>query len=86
MSTLQSLTFTVCPQDQGQIVEISYASWADRDLIVCRRHDRSDGGVSYTVAPWGDDEEFAPQSGAVPAARRFRELTASERRLLGLAG
>ena len=85
MSTLQSLTFAVCPKDQGQTVEVAYAGWADRDLIVRRRHDRSDGGVSYTVAPWGDDEEFAPQSGAVPAARRFRELTASERRSLGLA-
>lgn len=85
MSTLQSLTFTVCPQDQGQIVEYSYAGWADGDLIVRRRHDRSDGDVSYTVAPWRDGEEFAPQSGAVPAASRFRDPTAAERRSLGLA-
>jgi hypothetical protein len=86
MSAIKSLSFSVCPQDQGQIVEVAYAGWADRDLIVRRRHDRSDGDVSYTVATWSDDEEFAPQSGAVPADRRFRELTASERRLLGLAG
>lgn len=85
MSEIKSLAFAVCPQDQGQIVEYSYAGWADGDLIVRRRHDRSDGDVSYTVAPWRDDEEFAPQSGAVPADRRFRELTASERRSLGLA-
>ncbi len=85
MSEIKSLAFAVCPQDQGQIVEYSYAGWADRDLIVRRRHDRSDGDVSYTVATWSDDEEFATQSGAVPAASRFRDPTAAERRSLGLA-
>lgn len=85
MSEIMSLTFAVCPQDQGQIVEISYAGWAEGDLIVRRVHDRSDGDVSYTVTEWRDDEEFGPQNGDVPADSRFRDPTAAERRSLGLA-
>jgi hypothetical protein len=45
-----SLKFITTPENQGQIVEVSYAVDSDHggeDRIIERCHDRSDGEVTY---------------------------------------
>lgn len=50
----------VPPRCQGQIVEVSYGVWADGhggSLVARRAEDRSDGSVTYAVAPAADDDQ-----------------------------
>lgn len=56
----REVRYHVPPRCQGQIVEYSYALWADGcggSVLVRRREDRSTGEVSYDVALPQDDEE-----------------------------
>lgn len=69
--------FCVMPQDQGQIVEYSYALLPDgcgSGEIIRRRHDRSDGSVSYDIADLietDEPQEWMPWNGVLPPHGTF---------------
>lgn len=70
MQTIRTepLTFQIAPEDQGQMIEVAYATYEDG--LVQRVTDRSadledPARVTYYVCDWDDvDGEFAPQNGA----------------------
>lgn len=71
MTTMQysGLKFVTPPSYKGQIIERSYAVDADREEIVCRGHDASDGTTSYAVTPLSNLlGEFEPWN-RVPSLR-----------------
>ena len=69
----ENLTWHVMPQDQGQIVELAYASDPEHDRYLCRTRDRSlmpGTGDRYDALPYDEAEaegEFEPWNGALPA-------------------
>jgi len=64
-----NLTWQVMPQDQGQIVEIAYASDPEHDQYLRRTTDQSDMTESYEVLAYdaADDEPYEPWNGHVPS-------------------
>lgn len=80
--TIESMTFHVAPRDQGQIVEVAYAATEDGRVIRCR-YDRSDGTTEYHVSTMLRDDK-GDYWDAPPANRRWRLLSAKERRVLDL--
>lgn len=73
MRDVDELRFHTMPQDQGQIVEISYAApweFGPNGILVCHSLDRSDREESYSWAEIAnneaDDWEFEPQNGVLP--------------------
>jgi hypothetical protein len=69
--------FTTPPENQGQIIEVSYAlavNFDDPAVIVARKHDRSDNTTTYTAyAARPEDEEWDPQNGAPRLGQCFGE-------------
>lgn len=74
MTANMTLQFICPPEHQGQIVTVSYALDYDREVIIERWHDASDGSVSYTAyaipddpdwewAPWSVVPELGPEIG-----------------------
>lgn len=67
---LETLTYHVAPEDQGQMVEIAYAADTEHERVVRRITDRSGPTVRYEAAPvedligrwepWNGAPEFAP--------------------------
>lgn len=47
---IDSLQFLMCPEDSGQIVEVTYA--CDDEGLWCKTYDRSDRSVKYEFAPY----------------------------------
>jgi len=70
--------WTVFGQDRGQIVEEAFRYDADRDEIVMRVIDRSDGEAAYYSAPcpeeveWWGAESYRPWGREVDAILRIR--------------
>ena len=76
MSIYSHVDFHVMPQDDGQIVVVSYGILPDGfggGVLVRRSYDRSDHAVSYSHADLlGDgDEEFTPWNGTLPSHGPF---------------
>jgi hypothetical protein len=44
------LNFITPRECSGQVIELSYAVDVEREEIVCREHDRSDGATNYSVS------------------------------------
>jgi hypothetical protein len=61
------------PEHQGQIVEVSYGLDADAEVIVERRHDRSDGTMTHTAYAYPDDDDgtWMPWAGAPALGREL---------------
>lgn len=77
--------YHVAPRDQGQIVEVAWASGGE-DGVVERITDRSDQSVCYRLHPWlVADRHFDPWNGSpegVSCSRRSRKITPAEARQL----
>jgi len=69
MRDVEDLSFSMMPQDQGQIVENSYAVDWERGILVHRRLDRSDMELTFFRAAIDEDNDrnFEPQNGVLPA-------------------
>jgi hypothetical protein len=76
------LKFHVPRANQGQIVEYSYASTGDGDVIE-RRYDRSDRQSSYQIAEMDPDDEGDYWNGA-PRISEWRDLTDEQLSYYGL--
>lgn len=79
---MAGLRFDVPPENQGQIVEVSYALTPDG--IIKQTHDRSDGTISYLIAPWTGklwnwSESVGPWNEVPPvSARSWRKITVTK--------
>lgn len=76
-SHAECLDYHTIPQDQGQIVEISYA--CDERGLYRKTHDRSDRTTGYKFAPYNarateDQLRFEPQNGRLPRHNTWREI------------
>ena len=73
--TLETLTYHVAQEDQGQMIEIAYAADEESERVIRRTTDRSTGAVTYEGAPAdmlvGD---FAPWNGAPEIDGDWRAL------------
>ena len=75
---MSNFTFVTPPQNQGQIVETSYAE--TESGLVRRRVDRSDGSVDYAITAWSDalvrwSNDVGPQNSPPPkSACRWRQI------------
>lgn len=69
MRDVEDLSFSMMPQEQGQIVENSYAVDWERGILVHRRLDRSDMELTFFRAAIDEDNDrnFEPQNGVLPA-------------------
>ena len=68
MRDVEKLDFHTMPEDQGQIVHVSYAVSWEWGVLVCHTLDQSDREESYswaTIDPDGDSD-FEPQNGVLP--------------------
>ncbi len=83
LSHAKTLNYYMCPEDAGQIIEITYAT--DEDGLYQRVYDRSDRSEKYYFAKYdmrkGRTEEsfrrnmeFSPQNGVLPCVGRWREI------------
>lgn len=75
---IDSLSFKMCPSDEGQIVEVMYA--VDEDGLWCRIHDRSDRSTTHQFAryPKGASESmlrFEPWNGVLPHHNKWQDVT-----------
>jgi len=61
-----TVVFSVPPENQGQIVEVSYADLG-ADGILERSFDRSDRSASYRTREWEDEDEDRPGMNFAPA-------------------
>lgn len=83
--------FHTPPENQGQIVESSYATYYD-DEVVRRTVNHSDGSVSYSIATLDDDEDFEPWNfipeiqGEWEPARMAKEENEEDRPLCDIEG
>lgn len=66
--------YHVMPQDQGQMVTVSWAP-AGQHGCIRRVYDASDRTSSYTLHPWLRNGEFEPQNGSVACSKRGRRIT-----------
>lgn len=79
---MYGLTFLTAPEDEGQVIDVSYAACGDR--IFSRSYDRSDGSTTYSVAPilsrdWRWYETWVACNGAPPIPNsRWRKISESE--------
>ena len=79
---MSNFTFVTPPQNQGQIVETSYAE--TESGLVRRRVDRSDGSVDYAITAWSDalvrwSDNVGPQNSPPPkSACRWRPVSQDE--------
>lgn len=69
--------YHVCPEDQGQMVTVSWAP-AGQHGCVRRIYDASDRTADYTLHPWLVDGEFEPWNGRVGTSKRGRRITAAD--------
>jgi hypothetical protein len=79
LTDLHDLEYHVMPQDEGQIVEYSYALWTDGcggGLVIQRVHDRSDGSTDYYAAESRGD--FEPWNGDCGRAGKFLPVVAKD--------
>ncbi len=72
-SRMGELEFHVPPRNQGQIVEVAYALFAEGNLVVKRVHDGSDGSATYYISPVCDDDDGDYWNGA-PKNKDWQEL------------
>lgn len=72
------MTFHVPPENQGQIVEVSYA--VTPAGVIARTMDRSDGEVKYAIHKWTRalDEWDDPWNTPPPVARGWRPISERE--------
>ena len=73
-------TYHIAPKDQGQIVEVAYASVGD--YVIRRILDRSDRSVAYSISRRRVADE-GDYWNAPPRNRRWRHITESEATALG---
>lgn len=68
MRDVDELVFSTMPEDQGQIIDVSYAVSWEYGVLVCHSLDRSDGEECYSWASidMDTDWEFEPQNGVLP--------------------
>lgn len=68
IASLAALSYQTMPQDQGQIVTVSYAVDWDRGILACRTYDASDRTTVYDWAEIDSDNtrDFEPQNGVLP--------------------
>jgi hypothetical protein len=71
--TNTTLNFQTMPEDQGQMVEVSYAVDCDAETLVRRTVDGSNGSVSYDERDLDmdaddDAQNFEPWNGRLPAS------------------
>ena len=61
--------FYQCPEDAGQIVDVTYAIARDHEVLVCRMKDRSCGKVTMRCAEldFDEDQTFEPWNSKLPA-------------------
>lgn len=71
--------YHVMPQDQGQMVTVSWAP-AGQHGCIRRVYDASDRTAGYTLHRWlaNDGEEFEPWNGIVPVAKRGKRISEAE--------
>ena len=70
---IDTLEFSVLPEDAGQIVEISYAADWENELLYRRTTDRANGTTTLAVAiiVCGD---FAPQNNMLPEVGQWTQI------------
>lgn len=67
--------FITPPENQGQIVEVSYAAVGNE--VIRRTHDQSDKSTEYAASKALNGDEGDYWNGA-PANKRWRTITADE--------
>jgi len=73
----EEITWHVCPRDQGQIVEVSWAP-VGPDGALCRTRDRASSEIVYRLFPWASRGRFELWNGRVGVRRRGRRLSEEE--------
>ena len=70
MNTYSVEKFTTPPQNQGQIVTVSYALADDTEIIIVRTHDAADNTTEYVAYEYPSDDDgdwqpwnYAPELG-----------------------
>jgi hypothetical protein len=76
------MKFHVPPENQGQIVEVSYSA-EDPDVLIKRVEDRSDRSVEYYSTPWTKTlsrwaESRGPWNTPPPTVKRWKKIAAEQ--------